>query len=172
MTFVQVAHCAASVATLLWTVLGGSLPLCKRAVLMFTLWNMVMQVLSACAFGYRGRVWHATRVHSVVLVLVFWSVYAYDRELILSRHLHYSAVLNHLQHTVPLVWACLIPSTATNKLRWHLAACVPIVAYLLLLGAVRFVYGMWPYAFLNGITFPVLGAVAVPFTWACSAALL
>lgn len=85
------------------------------------------------------------------VALMFWILVYVDKELIQSSHLQVSWLLNHLQHTVPVILALLSSKPSLDKSRpFRKTPVVVVVAliYLVLLGLRFLITGVWTYPFL------------------------
>jgi hypothetical protein len=145
-----------------------------RSLFAFTFWNICVQ-LAHFALLPSARMRRVAWVMATLMQLVFWAVFAYDRELIHSRHLQVPMVLNHLQHTAPLlllVGELLTRQSTTTIDDKHWPSCATLTAYMLACLACRAVSGRWPYAFLEPVgtaafclLAPLVVAVAYAISW-------
>lgn len=108
---------------------------------------------------------HVGRIMSVLMSFIFWSVFFYDRELILPRHFDVIPGLNILQHLVPPILFFLDDKMYSNvdgtdlngKVKFKGARLIyptsVFCAYAMVVMVWYLARGTWPYAFMASLTF-------------------
>jgi hypothetical protein len=112
-----------------------------------------------------------------IVTVIFWGLFFYDRELIFPRAFVFPALLNHIQHTMPIVVLTLELIAFHRRPRplfRHLAPISTVrelsvlvggvVAYLCLTAALYAKVGRWPYPFMSGFSFSVFLAFTAAAT--------
>lgn len=193
--------------TILWTWRLGLL-LRPMAIFLFTTWNVlvyfayfVVETVAQISPVFRNAeslvilrrcMHHVALIVSVITSLVFWSIFAYDRELIHPRAFLLPDTLNHLQHSLPallllvdyvLVLLLLLLCNSTSKsnittndggggnrhvgrMNWKhgiVATLVIALTYEAATLVCYLVFRQWPYPFLFGISKSSLGIAALSF---------
>lgn len=103
---------------------------------------------------------------AVIVTTIFWGLFFYDRELIFPRAFAFPALLNHIQHTLPMVVLALEFLALHRRPRAFFRHHPPVslllelsvlvggvIAYLHLTAALYAKSGRWPYPFMSGFTF-------------------
>ncbi len=179
-------------------------------IVLFTAWNLVCQVLflavalardlsalysakncnsKSFPASFISLLYHlllpAAICMSFATTAIFWGLFIYDRELIHPRAFVFPELLNHIQHTFPLLVTLLelfvffrlslTPNDHSDaSLKRETLSVVSLIAlYLAMLWFVKTKYGVWPYPFMNIFTtstFLLFAAGAIIGTFVVTAA--
>lgn len=142
---------------------------------MATWWVMTIQLVyfaSAIALPQKRmflrEMRHVGRLLSIMMCLVFWMVFFYDRELILPRGAGQISGLNFLQHVLPPLLFLLDNRDLDERKPKLVYAVVVTLAYFAVILGWYAATDSWPYPFMQGLTirsFQVLVVFSIVGIW-------
>lgn len=138
------------------------------SIFMATFWLMAIQLVYffARSCGVEMPLLrHMYFVTACAVELIFWSVYLYDRELIHSVHMRFPVVLNHMQHTLPLLWFFLSGQSDIRHPKRHVTVFACVLFYLVMLYMRAVFRGSWSYAFIPALGFIPFACTSLAITF-------
>lgn len=144
---------------------------------MATYWVMTIQLsyfllplflckLDWCFVYHEWR--HVARVCSILMFVIFWSIFIYDRELIFPAAADNVPGLNFLQHFLPPFLLLADQTVYIERPPRFLYPCVITSAYTALIFVWYCVDNTWPYIFMRSLnfgSFQFLVIIALFLSW-------
>lgn len=144
---------------------------------MATYWIMFIQLSYFIMVVFLNkRVWdfmfhevrHTARVCSILMFIIFWSIFFFDRELIFPLSEDRVPGLNILQHLLPPILLLADTHQYRDRPPQFKFSLVIVSAYVLLILAWYLYNKTWPYIFMQSLTFgsfQILVIIVVFLAW-------